>query len=312
MFAKADLGENQSHILLELARQHNVSKEFQFQTQKLLYQIKVHPTTRSKHSKCCEYLYRYYTQKQPEGMPYKEWAKVKLTENKVLSYLQRTLKKQNKQPEKDVIRLVKQNRGFVYKGYSAKTRRQLTESMQRPIPIYQAVLEHSPTDFPGYERLLKKKRAEYEKQNQHFSTMLEAGGITEWLSKFVLWDAENQESIYLNDTQKHDLNLVLQKNYALLQWEQGSGKTLAGIATGLYHLQQQHLHSIWVVSSAISIRNNWDVVLKNYNLPYILIEKLKDLGQVKPGNLVLITLNKSVNTKSSSVDGLRLTEIKYS
>jgi len=291
-FAKAALAENQSHIMLELARQRNVSQEFQYQTQKLLYQIKAHPATRSRYSKCCEYLYRYYTETQPEDMLYSEWVKVRLTENKVLSYLRRSLKKQNKRPDKDVVRLVKQPGGFVYKGYSAKARRQLTEAMQQPVPVYQAVLEHSPDEFPGYRRLLRRKQAAYELQNQPFSEMKEDAAVAKWLSEFVLWDAENEETIRLNDAQKRDLNLVLQKNYALLQWEQGSGKTLAGIATGLYHLQHQQLHSIWVVSSAISIRNNWDVVLKNYNLPYTFVEKLENLEQIQPGHLVLITLNK--------------------
>lgn len=42
----------------------------------------------------------------------------------------------------------------------------------------------------------------------------------------------NEEEIKLNDIQRHDFNLMLQKRYGLLQWEQGSGKTLAGIAYG--------------------------------------------------------------------------------
>ena len=78
----------------------------------------------------------------------------------------------------------------------------------------------------------------------------------------------------------------------MLQWEQGSGKTLAAIAMGLYRMLKQGIHSTWVVSSAISIRNNWDVVLPNYGLPYVFVEELEDLAQIKPGNFVLITLNK--------------------
>ena len=46
------------------------------------------------------------------------------------------------------------------------------------------------------------------------------------------------------------------------------------------------------ISSAISIRNNWDVVLKNYSLPYVFVERLKDLERIRPGDLVLMTLNK--------------------
>ena len=116
--------------------------------------------------------------------------------------------------------------------------------------------------------------------------------IAEWLQEFTLWDSENEEVIQLNDLQRHDINLILQKRYGLLQWEQGSGKTLAAIATGMYRMEQQHLHSTWVISSAISIRNNWDVVLKNYGLSYVFVERLVDMKRIRPGDFVIMTLNK--------------------
>ena len=116
--------------------------------------------------------------------------------------------------------------------------------------------------------------------------------IGKWLKEFTLWDAENEEYIYLNDVQRRDINRMLQKRYGMLQWEQGSGKTLAAIAMGLYRMQHQGTHSTWVVSSAISIRNNWDVVLPNYGLSYVFVERLADLERIKPGDFVLLTLNK--------------------
>ncbi len=133
------------------------------------------------------------------------------------------------------------------------------------------MLDNTPERFPGFERLIRRKRREYENQSQPFADMEEDPFITEWLEEFTLWDDENEEVVQLNDIQRHDINLMLQKRYGLLQWEQGSGKTLAAIATGTYRMEQQHLHSTWVVSSAISIRNNWDVVLKNYGLPYVFV-----------------------------------------
>lgn len=290
--AKADLEKNKSRILLELAQTRSTSNGFQYQVEKLLYQIKAHPATREKHTKCCEYLHRFYTEKQPEDMSYLEWSKVRLTEKKVLSYLTAALKRQNRKPEQDKIALVKQDYDFVYRAYSAKTRRQLTPAMRQPVPIREAVLENAPLRFPGYERLLRKKRREYDTQSQSFATMPEDEHIAAWLKTFTLWDAENEERIYLNDIQRHDLNLILQKRYGLLQWEQGSGKTLAGIAAGLFRMECQHLHSIWVVSSAISIRNNWDVVLPNYGLSYVFVQRLVDLEKIKPGDFVLLTLNK--------------------
>ena len=79
--------------------------------------------------------------------------------------------------------------------------------------------------------------------------------------------------------------------YTLLQWEQGSGKTLAAIAVGKYRMDHSQVHSAWVLSSAISIRNNWDVVLKNYGLSYVFVQRLADLDKVRAGDFVLLTLN---------------------
>lgn len=296
-FPKASLEQNSSRVLLELARSQHTSGDFPYQTQKLLYHIKAHPKTRERYAKCCEYLHAFYTQKQPEDMSYEQWCRTRITEAKVLSYLRKALRKQNQEPEKDTVSLIKRNDGFVYKGYSRAARLRLPSSMRIPVPVYQAVLDNDPAAFPGYERLLRKKRTEYEMQSRPFADMAEDADISKWLSAFTIWDSENEEEIRLNETQKHDINLILQKRYALLQWEQGSGKTLAGIAAGMYRMEHQGIHSTWVVSSAISIRNNWDVVLKNYGISYVFVERLKDLERVKPGDFVLLTLNKVTSSR---------------
>ncbi len=290
-YAKSALENNQHRILLNLAKSHSASRDFQYQTRKLLYQIKAHPATRNRYAKCCEYLYRFYTQKQPADMDYQQWCASKITEKKVLAYLRRTLHKQNAASDEDKVALIKRDNEFAYKGYSAAARRRITEKMRIPVPIYQAVLDNTPEKYPGYERLLRRKRSEYDIQNQSFAEMDEDPHIAEWLEQFTLWDASSVEWLHFNEIQKHDINLTLQKRYALLQWEQGSGKTLAGIATGLYRMQHQRIHSTWVVSSAISIRNNWNVVLPNFDIPCVFVKRLSDLERIRPGVFVLLTLN---------------------
>ena len=292
MLPKADLEQNKARILLELAHNRAASKNFAYETQKLLYQIKAHPATRSRYARCCEYLHRFYTEEKPPNMKYEEWAKRRLTEKRVLSYLRRTLRKQNRKPERDVVTLVKQKGQFAYKAYSAKTRHRLAEEKRPSVPVYQAVLDNEPDRYPGFEALLRRKCREYSNQSQAFHDMPEDPEIAAWLRDFTLWDAENEEFIRLNDIQRQDINRILQKRYGMLQWEQGSGKTLAAIATATYRMKKQGLHSAWVVSSAISIRNNWDVVLPNYGLSYVFVERLADLERIRPGDFVLVTLNK--------------------
>ena len=292
MLPKAELEKKRSYVMLELARMKQTSVGFSYEAQKMLYQIKAHPAVRDRYTKCCEYLHRFYTQQKPDGMDYKEWDRKKLTEAKVLTYLRRTLRQQNRKPPQDVAKLVKQNDQFVYKAYSTKAKQLIPPEWSEPVTVNDAVLDNTPERFPGFERLIRRKRREYENQSQRFADMEEDPFIAEWLEEFTLWDDENEEVIQLNGTQRHDINLMLQKRYGLLQWEQGSGKTLAAIATGTYRMEQQHLHSTWVVSSAISIRNNWDVALKNYGLPYVFVERLKDFDRIRPGDFVIMTLNK--------------------
>lgn len=292
MLPKADLERNKARILLELSHSRAASKNFAYESQKLLYQIKAHPVTRSRYARCCEYLHRFYTEEKPPNMKYEEWVKRRLTEKQVLSYLRRALRKQNRKPERDVVALVKQKGQFVYKAYSTKTRHRLAEEKRPSVPVYQAVLNNEPGQYPGFEALLRRKCREYSNQSQAFHDMPEDPEIAAWLRGFTLWDAENEEIIRLNDIQRQDINRILQKRYGMLQWEQGSGKTLAAIAAATYRMKKQGLHSAWVVSSAISIRNNWDVVLPNYGLSYVFVERLADLERIKPGDFVLVTLNK--------------------
>lgn len=306
MLPKADLEKNQAHVLLELARNSQASSAFTYQTQKLLYQIKIHPAVKDKYMKCREYLHRFYTQEKPADIDYEAWERKKLTEAKVLSYLRRTLRRQNRKPPRDIAALVKQDGRFVYKAYSSKAKQMIPPGWQKPVPIYQAVLDNELKEYPGFEKLLRRKRREYENQNQPFCDMADDPSIGEWLGEFTLWDAENEEIIQLNDVQRRDINRILQKRYGLLQWEQGSGKTLAAIAVGIYRMEIQGLHSTWVISSAISIRNNWDVVLKNYGLPYVFVQRLKDLDRIRPGDFVIMTLNKMADYQKPIKKWLKL------
>lgn len=290
--AKRELEQSRSRILLELAKGRNLSKGFMYEVQKLLYQIKCHPATHERYAKCFAYVHRFFTQKPPPKMDLKEWDRKKLTEAKVLAYLSQALSRQSVRPEQDVIRLVKQKFSFVYKGYSAKARRQLTQVQRTPVPVYQAVLDDTPELYPGFERFLQRKRREYDCQSQAFELMDEDTTIRNWLEYFHYWSEEDQQFVWLNPLQKRDINRIIQKRYGFLQWEQGSGKTAAAIAVGQYRMERQGARATWVISSAISIRNNWDLVLKGAGIRYVLVDKLADLEKMQQGDFVLITLNK--------------------
>lgn len=284
--------KHRTHILLEIARHKDESAEFTYKVKKYLYAIQSHPRLKEKYVKCCEYLTKFYTQEKPESMSYEEWCRVRITEAKVLAYLRRVLSKQHPVEYKDEIRMVKHDHSIGYKAYSPKMARQMPNGMKVDTPVYQIVANDSDfTQYGNYARMLRRRQRRYEIEQKQFADMDADPEIAAWLDDFMLYDQVNEEEIRLNDLQKHDINLVLQKQYTLLQWEQGSGKTLAGIATGLYRMERQNAFCTWVISPAISIKNNWDEVLPNYGLSYVMVEKLDDLNRIKKGDFVIITMN---------------------
>lgn len=276
----------------KLALHSGNDDDFHYQVQKMLYQIKSNPKIREKYAKCQEYIYKFEHQVMPENMKYEEWAKIRITEAKVLAYLRRTLRSQHTKPTQDIVRMVKQDYGIVFKAYSPKAARTMTDDMKQQVPMYRIVSEYeNPQNYGVFARTIRRKQRQYNTETMPFSEMSQSPEIAQFLDDFTVYDLENEEQIYLNEQQKLDLNLILQKQYHLLQWEQGSGKTLAGIAAGMYRMQHQSARNTWVVSTAISIKNNWDEVLKNYSLPYRMISKLRDLEQVQDGEYVIITMN---------------------
>lgn len=291
--APAKMLKQQNRARAKLLGRSDSYSEFDYQVQKMLFHIKKNPKLADKYAKCQEYLYKFEHQEQPDGMKYEEWAKIRITEAKVLAYLRRVIRSQNKKPDRDIVRLVKQDGGLIYKGYSKKARQTMTPDMKDPIPFY--ALASGQIETAGLEafgRLIRRKQRNYERETKPFAEMQEDAEIARYLHEFAVYDQENEEWVHLNDIQRHDLNLVLQKHYHLLQWEQGGGKTLAGISTGRYRMECQGARNVWVVSTAISIKNNWDLVFQNYGMTnYRMIRTLADLDAVQEGEFVIITLN---------------------
>lgn len=292
MLSPAAERAKQERLHVRMLRSGGNDSPFTYQVRKMLYQISSNPRLRDKYARCQEYVHRFENQRQPDNMKYEEWQKIKLTEAKVLAYLRRTLKEQSKPAPVDKTCFVKHKYSFAYKAYSPKTRKQLADWMKTPTPIYQAVTDPESVEIPSpYARLIRRKQREHNRETMPFSEMKPDAKITDYLDDFIIFNSADEEEIRLNDRQKQDINLILQKKYHLLQWQQGSGKTLAGIAVGNYRMKFQGAKNVWVVSTAISIHNNWEDVMPAYGLPHRSINRLSDLDQIQNGEFVLITLN---------------------
>ena len=263
---------------LEAVRGDKEDIKWQYKIQKLLYDIKRNPLVSDSYAECCEYVNQYRTQKKPDYIKWDEWEQMKIKRSDVEKHLKTALRKQNPARSKS-NRIIKNNYSFELNG--------------EILDINQAVLYNGvstrPFDAKWMTRLIDKKSREYNLQDVAFDDMQPDKEIASWLDSFELSDGE--ETIHLNVAQKKDLNLFLQKRYGFIQWEQGSGKTLAGITIGKYRLEKKQVKNVFVVSTAIAIKNNWNDVLEQYGIDYCMIEKLSDIQNIKPGQFVIVTLN---------------------
>jgi len=273
------------------------AKVFNYKVRLYLYQIQVHPKSAPKYASCLAYVERYRDEKQPKDMKYEEWCKIRLTPKKVLAYLRKALATQNKRPEQDIVRLVKTDDSLMLKGYSRKTRASFKDSsITTYIDIHDAVANNVyPFTENTFRNLVRRKNQAYKLQTQAFHDMEPDKNISDFLKNTVIYDRLNEEIIRLNPVQISDTAKILSKPYGFLQWEQGSGKTISGIAQYLYRRKYGNIFCTFVVSPAISIKNNWNIVLKYFGLDYIMITKPNDIKKIRQGQMVLITLNMLCN-----------------
>lgn len=282
-------------------------KEFQYEVKKLLFSIKQHPAVNKNYAKCVEYVNRYYTQKKPEDMKAEEWAKVKLTKSKVLSYLRKTLKKQNEK-EIDKIELVKTNYGIKLKAYSQKTKNYLAKFTEpKEMSINDMVLyAEYPFEDKKFLKLISRERRAFLNQNTLMKNLPVNLEITRFLNEFTLVKQNTGEVIKLNPIQMEDLGKVTQKPYSCLAWQQGSGKTIGGVTWYKFLLEQKKVRNVFIISNAISIHGNWDVELKNFGEDYIKIQSITDVYRIKLGQVVIISFDMLIKVQRHIKKYIRL------
>lgn len=274
------------HAKLQLENRRDVNADYEYKLNKLLYDIKRHPKLQKHYANCIAYAERLYTQEKPKNMDDKEWQQKRVTENKVLSYLKQTLKKQHKLVETRPVSLVKTKYGLKYKAYTAKDKKQLKA---RDLPLVPFGTGHYPFSEQTYAKLFRRKLHAYQLQEMPFNKLRPSASVEEWLNNFVITDHTTNEEIRLNDIQKEDTAKMLMKPFGYLQWGTGAGKSVSALAQMKYRLEHKQVRNVFIVAPAIAINNNWDDILGNYSYNYIRIRKLSDIAAIKPGQIVILT-----------------------
>ena len=127
-----------------------------------------------------------------------------------------------------------------------------------------------------------------EAEFRQFPEMEEDGRLKEYLDRcaFINKDGETCEFTTL---QKHDLNLVLQKRHALLNWQQGSGKTAAVYHRAKYLLKFRKVRNVIILAPAIATNMTWIPFLSINREQFRVARNNADLEAVPEGVFIVLS-----------------------
>lgn len=273
--------ERKSLISLENKKQNN--DDFNFKATKYLYDIK----RNSKISHYYENAVNFYN----EYLSSKSQKNRDLEKEKVIKYLKSIFKMQNpKRPTHNEIKLVKIGNKFIYKAYSPNAQLNainLNKNLKNNDINYIVSNSLFPEEFKEFHKLLRKKNNLFLNQTKKIDELKINSSIEKYLNDLTFISTET--IIKLNDRQKNDMNLFLQKRYSICQWEMGTGKTIAALSYSKYHLDNKNVKNVFITGPAIATKGNFLDVLKSFNLNFVLVENVNDFKKIKQGDIILMT-----------------------
>ena len=291
-------------IRIDLMRETNrIDREeleaFEYRLSKYMYELKAHAVLNRHIEKAEALVSKFRNQKPPENatnQQIKDWERKKLTTGKVLGIIRKYITSQHSVPRKEVA-LVKTSYGFKLKPYAPRLLDKVTHKAasindlilgRAELPVPETVTERNRLQIRAAEKLIRRKQKQYEMQNLRFADMEEDVNLKEYLdrSTFINKDGEACEFTTL---QKHDLNLVLQKRYALLNWQQGSGKTAAVYYQARFLLKFRKVRNAIILAPAIATNMTWIPFLSVNRERFRVIRAESDLTNVPEGIFLVVS-----------------------
>ncbi len=296
--------EIRSSVRLDIMRETNGLEKgeaelFEYKLRKYLYELKAHESLREYLDKATALVSKFRNQRPPEGCTdeeFKKWERNKLTTKKVLSTLRRRISAQNVVPRKEIA-LVKTSYGYKLKQYAP---RMLDGTEHREASMNDLVFGKCPLPRPDVptaknvrqiraaERLIRRKRREYELQSLAFADMEQDASLSAYIDSLTFKNKEGAVCRF-TELQKRDLNLILQKRYALLNWQQGSGKTAAVYHRAKYLLKTRKVRNAIVLAPAIAANMTWRPFLETNGEAYRSVRSAGDMDDVRDGEFIVIS-----------------------
>ncbi len=285
-------------IRIDLMRETNrIDREeleaFEYRLSKYMYELKAHAVLNRHIEKAEALVSKFRNQKPPENatnQQVKDWERKKLTTGKVLGIIRKYITSQHSVPRKEVA-LVKTSYGFKLKPYAPRLLDKVTHKAasindlilgRAELPVPETVTERNRLQIRAAEKLIRRKQKQYEMQNLRFADMEEDVNLKEYLDRSTFIN-KDREACEFTTLQKHDLNLVLQKRYALLNWQQGSGKTAAVYYRARFLLKFRKVRNAIILAPAIATNMTWIPFLSVNRERFRVIRAESDLTNVPEG-----------------------------
>lgn len=246
---------------------------------------------------------------KPDFMKCSEWEEKKPTMLKLEAKMKKYLKPQKKA---NLIRLIKTSAKIKLKAFSHEASRCLNKlEVQTEWSLHQLINKNFwQTEWKSFQSALAKLRSKqlsyrtkekatfiefqnfsvhsyFRKKHREFSrlrqdiALVSNPKIKSHLEKLILGDKK------LLPHQREDIEKASVKPIALLNWEMGTGKTLAAIAWA-----EIKTKLTLVVAPSLLIRKTWGEELNSLNKPYAIIEKFSDIETTQDKAFVLISLER--------------------
>jgi SNF2 family DNA or RNA helicase len=220
----------------------------------------------------------------------------------VLSIIGKYIQKQNDKPRREVA-LVRTEYGFKLKGYASSSSKKTGRKVESKYVSLNDLVVHG-AELPRYRKMtpklkrqylsamkfIERKRKAYLLQNRQFDEMEQISELKKHIDSLSFINKE-LETCKFTELQKHDMGLVFQKRYSLLNWQQGSGKTAVAYHFGKYQLLNRRVKNVLILAPAIAVNLTWEPFLKRNGEDSITLTKMADFQHIREGQFLLVSVS---------------------
>jgi hypothetical protein len=297
------LKKNLRYKIIRESRRINDGEEqaFEYRLKKYIFELKAHPHLRKHYKKALALVSKFRNQTPPQhctNSEYREWEKTRLTHKKILSIIGKYIRTQNEKPRKEVA-LVRTSYGFKLKGYAPRLLDKVETkyiSMNdlvvrgAKLPVYNKMTGKLWRQYTLAMKTVERKRKQYLLQSQSFHTMEPNPGLRKYMDALGFVNKEG-ETCRFTELQKQDMGLIFQKRYALLNWQQGSGKTAVAYHYGKYRLLNRSVKNVLILAPAIAVNLTWEPFLKRNGEDFIKLTEISDFKNIQEGQFLFVSIS---------------------